>query len=71
MVGTARSAPLPTLRYPYAFVMPGLDLGIHVFAAYFQRSGNPPKATARQWRHTFNLYYSARLADISTAPPIG
>jgi hypothetical protein len=53
------------------FVMPGLVPGIHIFAAYFQRPGNPPKTTARHRRHTFNLNHSARLADISTAPPFG
>jgi hypothetical protein len=37
----------------------------------FPAAGKPPKTTARQWRHTFNLNHSARLADISTAPPIG
>jgi hypothetical protein len=57
MVGTARSAPLPTLGYLYAFVMPGLVLGIH--------------ETTRHQRHTFNLSHPVRLADISTAPTIG
>jgi hypothetical protein len=53
------------------FVTPGLDPGIHVFAAYFQWPGSRRKQQRGNGATPSISIHSARLADISTGLPIG